>query len=406
MIFKIVFFPIHLCIFFVSYFQPTLLLRKPLDSHSCCFMQHSFSWLKGLVAYRLFEKKKFEEVILLYRDGSMDNASGLFLLAVALSRRATGKVNDRTIGFLKKAAERGSCVLKNYYYFKLIVTLRETRRMTDDELDYFDAELATVGVYYKSFYYRSCLELASEFLLRSNMPCAKKWYLAGRSSPRAASYLALFYYFEPLNVHDGVSKLISPDLTLTDIIKLSEGSICVIGNSPSVIGANMGNWINAQRVVIRFNNYCLGPEFSDDIGSKTDVWVRMLPTPLIDRKLQAEVGAVVFTGPNSIYRSIVKWPEVLEISSQVTSTGFFDEELFFELQSIIGSPPSSGLMVCYTIYRVLGYFPESSMIGLSIDGNVEDDGVYHYSDPMAFAAPRHNWEKEAAVYKDLLLGLL
>nr|WP_301011613.1 glycosyltransferase family 29 protein [Halomonas sp.] len=187
---------------------------------------------------------------------------------------------------------------------------------------------------------------------------------------------------------------------------MSQGSICVVGNSPSVIGANVGKWIDAQRVVIRFNNYSLGPEFIDDIGSKTDVWVRMLPTPLIDRTLQPGVSLVVFTGPNSIYRSIPKWPEVLEISSQVESTDFFDEKLFFELQSMIGSPPSSGLMTCYTIYRVLGYFPKYSMIGLSIDGNVEEEGVYHYSDPMAFAAPRHNWKKEAAVYKKLLLGVL
>ena len=403
MIFKIIFFPIHLCIFFVSYFQPALLLRKRLRSYSYCFMQHSFAWLKGLVAYRLFEKKKFEEVILLYRHGAMENVSGLFLLAVALSRRATGKVNDKTIDFLKKAAYSGSVVLKNYYHFKWIVTLRETRRMTDDELEYFDAELASAEFFYKSFYYRSCLELASEFLLRRNMPCAQKWYLAGHSSPRAASYLALSYYFKP-EVHHDVSKLVSPDLKLVDIIKMSEGAICVVGNSPSVIGADVGKWIDSQRVVIRFNNYRLGPDFKNDIGSKTDVWVRMLPTPLIDRTLQIGVNLVVFTGSNSIYRSIPKWLEVIDISSQVKSTDFFDEKLFFELQSIIGSPPSSGLMVCYTIYRVLGYFPENCMFGLSIDGNVEGDGVYHYSDPMAFATPRHNWEKEATVYKKLLHG--
>ncbi|NDL70370.1 glycosyltransferase family 29 protein [Vreelandella alkaliphila] len=403
-IYKIVFFPIQIFIFCVSYFQPALFLSSRFDMFALFFAQKSFPWFKGLMAYRMFQKKKFKEVIVLHRHDSMENVSGLFLLSVALSRRATGKVNDRTIDFLKEAVNKGASLLKSFYLFKLIVTLRETRRMTDSELSYFVAELSATRLFYKSFYYRACLELASEFLLKNNVSDAQKWYLVGRLSSRASGYLALTHYFDSGKAHSEVGRLVSPELSLIDIIKMSEGSICVVGNSPSVFGASMGKWIDSQRVVIRFNNYRLGADFSDDIGSKTDVWVRMLPTPLIDRKLQEGVGLVVFTGPNSIYRSILKWPEVLGISSQVKSAGFFDEELFFELQSIIGSPPSSGLMVCYTIYRVLGYFPKGSMIGLSIDGNVEQDGVYHYSDPTAFAAPRHNWEKEAEVYKQLLLG--
>ncbi|MCC5903071.1 MAG: glycosyltransferase family 29 protein [Halomonas sp.] len=407
MILKIIFLPMQLFIFCASYCRGRFSLSNRLDTFSLFLMQQSFSWIKGIFAYRLFEKKKFKEVLLLYRQGDLKNSSGLFLLSIALSRRATGKVNDRTIGLLVVAAERGAKLLKNYYLFKLIATLRETRRMTASELRTFDSEMASVGLLYKNFYYRACLELASEFLQQDKVDEAEKWYQIGRLSPGAsAGYLALTHYFDPSSAHSEVDRLVSPGISLIDIVKMSQGSICVVGNSPSVIGANVGKWIDAQRVVIRFNNYSLGPEFIDDIGSKTDVWVRMLPTPLIDRTLQPGVSLVVFTGPNSIYRSIPKWPEVLEISSQVESTDFFDEKLFFELQSMIGSPPSSGLMTCYTIYRVLGYFPKYSMIGLSIDGNVEEEGVYHYSDPMAFAAPRHNWKKEAAVYKKLLLGVL
>lgn len=403
-IYKIVFFPVQLFIFCMSYTRPALFLNNRFDVFVLFVTKKSFSWLKGLMAYRMFQKKKFKEVMALQCDDSMTDVSGLLLLSVALSRRATGKVNDETIDFLKEAVSRGAYFLKNFYLYKLIVTLRETRRMTDFELSYFVSELSVNKHFYKNFYYRACLELASEFLLKNNVSDAEKWYLAGRLSSRVSGYLALTHFFDSEGVRGEVERLVSPEMSLIDIIKMSEGSICVVGNSPSVFGASMGGWIDSRRVVIRFNNYRLGSDFSDDIGSKTDVWVRMLPTPLIDRKLQEGVGLVVFTGPNSIYRSILKWPEVLEISSQVKSTDFFDEELFFELQSIIGSPPSSGLMVCYTIYRVLGYFPKGSMIGLSIDGKVEQNGVYHYSDPTAFAAPRHNWEKEAEVYKQLLLG--
>lgn len=407
MILKIIFLPMQFFVFCVSYCRSCFFLSNRLDAFALFFMKQSFPWIKGIFAYRLFEKKKFKEVLLLYRQGDFKKSSGLFLLSIALSRRATGKVNDRTISLLVAAADRGAKLLKNYYLFKLIAILRETRRMTDSELRTFDSEMVSAGLLYKNFYYRACLELASEFLQQNKVDEAEKWYQVGRLSPCAsASYLALTHYFDPMTVHHEVDRLASPGLSLIDIVKKSEGSICVVGNSPSVIGANVGEWIDAQRVVIRFNNYSLGPNFVDDIGSKTDVWVRMLPTPLIDRTLQTGVSLVVFTGPNSIYRSIPKWLEVLEISSQVESTDFFDEKLFFELQAMIGSPPSSGLMTCYTIYRVLGYFPKNSMIGLSIDGNVEEEGVYHYSDPMAFAAPRHNWKKEAKVYKQLISGVL
>ena len=55
----------------------------------------------------------------------------------------------------------------------------------------------------------------------------------------------------------------------------------------------------------------------------------MLPTPLIDRTLQPGVSLVVFTGPNSILSFYTEVVRGTDISSQVESTDFFDEKLFF-----------------------------------------------------------------------------
>ena len=46
--------------------------------------------------------------------------------------------------------------------------------MTDSELRTFDSEMASAGLLYKNFYYRACLELASEFLQQNKVDEATK----------------------------------------------------------------------------------------------------------------------------------------------------------------------------------------------------------------------------------------
>lgn len=407
MIAKIIFLPFYLIVLPCLYFLSSAHFNTRMDAFFYFFVKKSIYPLQGVMAYLLYERKRYALVCSFFNVSAMSSSSGLLLLSIALSRRATGKVDELTIEILRASVDKAPTLLKNYFAFKYISILRETRRVRLSELAFFNAILASPKTLYLDFYHRACLELSAEYLCQSSCVDAKKWYLKGSaSSIVASSYLALTYYFNESFNKPEVSKLVVPGKSLIDILKEAEGSICVVGNSPDVVGSEAGEWVDSHDVVIRFNNYNVGPEFVKDIGIKTDVWVRMLPTPLIKRNVQGGLDMVVFTGPNAVHRAINKWPEVIKISSQVENAVFFDINLFFELQSMIGSPPSSGLMVCFTIYRTFGSLSRNQLLGLTVNGSVGEGGVYHYSDGNAFAAPRHNWKKEALIYDEMFSGKL
>lgn len=52
--------------------------------------------------------------------------------------------------------------------------------------------------------------------------------------------------------------------------------LAVVGNAPSERGRNRGAEIDTANVVVRFNNFVIAPEYSDDYGTRTDVWVTTL----------------------------------------------------------------------------------------------------------------------------------
>lgn len=47
----------------------------------------------------------------------------------------------------------------------------------------------------------------------------------------------------------------------------------VVGNGPSLIGGELGKYIDAHDCVVRLNNFALGG-YQKDVGSKTDIWVQ------------------------------------------------------------------------------------------------------------------------------------
>ena len=63
--------------------------------------------------------------------------------------------------------------------------------------------------------------------------------------------------------------------TKSDFLKylLYDKSIAVVGNGPSHLGKKCGSEIDAHDIVIRMNNYSVSPEYHEDYGVKTDIWL-------------------------------------------------------------------------------------------------------------------------------------
>jgi hypothetical protein len=55
---------------------------------------------------------------------------------------------------------------------------------------------------------------------------------------------------------------------------LLNGKVCVVGNSPNMLGGKKGEFVDSHDVVVRFNNCSTGPEYEKDVGTKTTIWAR------------------------------------------------------------------------------------------------------------------------------------
>lgn len=369
--------------------------------------------INGLRVAVLSQAKLYQEVLSVTGHEPRCGEVAPILLHRSIARRNLGFMDQATLGDLQHATQESLWLFKGCYVFRWIAYLRELKIATRSELE-------EINIYFSYERWSFC----RKSWIKARLELAAAWNELGESEVAQqlcvpiSNRTALIDAYLPLRLlldnFRPQAKRVSQDLKinfqglsppghrLKKMILDAQGSICIVGNAPNVIGSCCGSQIDAHRLVIRFNNYSTDAPYAIDVGSRTDIWVRMLPTSLITRNADPALRLIIFTGANTLNRPITKWHYLADLIRSGYSIDFFIPEYFFELQEILGAPPSSGLMICYTIYRINGSLSKSSVYGLSMDGSAGKASNYHYSDPNAFAAPRHHWEKEKAIF-DMIL---
>ncbi|MEC8566727.1 MAG: glycosyltransferase family 29 protein [Pseudomonadota bacterium] len=197
-------------------------------------------------------------------------------------------------------------------------------------------------------------------------------------------------------------KLLSYQDRFRELVLESKGSVCIVGNAPTLLGKGLGEKIDSNQLVIRFNSYNTSYPYSEDYGVKADVWVRMIFHPYVRRQPESGLKLVMFSGSNRLYRPYTEWPSILNYVDSGIPVQFFPANDFYELQKILGAPPTSGLMLCYMLYKIIGPLKPENYYGLSFTEPQHDDVAYHYSDLNAQAGPRHDWDREAEFFKTIM----
>ena len=177
-------------------------------------------------------------------------------------------------------------------------------------------------------------------------------------------------------------------------------SVCLVGNSPIEIGKGRGAEIDAHEIVIRFNNYSTDAPYSIDYGTKTDIWVRSGANDVVDRKDAESYKMVVWE--EDYWHRQCQWnfPKLLyrDVRKSVL-TVYADFALHNALRKITDLyVPSTGLVMCYWVYRIKGSLPLNSLFGFSMVDQLNNPGNKHYFTihPNGVGG-HHNWivEKEA-----------
>ena len=188
--------------------------------------------------------------------------------------------------------------------------------------------------------------------------------------------------------------------TFARLVKESDGSIAVVGNSPAELGRGRGEEIDRRRLVVRFNSFSTAPEFRADFGSKVDVWSRDINYRNMRRRdserFQVELLPIpvywrVKNGQDALVDAMLRDATIEEVPQTLHS----------ELRTKLGAPPSSGLSVLYWLRELLGSLDDVLIAGFSLSDQVS--GPTHYSSvPPLKAPPPHDWQRERAFFDDLI----
>jgi len=177
-------------------------------------------------------------------------------------------------------------------------------------------------------------------------------------------------------------------------LKDNLGHICVVGNAASLKKQLLGNKINRNRVVIRFNHYCLDAKKQNYCGKSIDVWVRSPDFELPLNFSQGRNKWMVISGAD-INFSLSNWSGIKKVLQSGISVMTPPLRVWKELVEILEAPPSAGILILWWLIEELGSVRSLSIVGFQLENS--DSSQYHYSLPRHSAGIRHNWVKEREI---------
>lgn len=196
-----------------------------------------------------------------------------------------------------------------------------------------------------------------------------------------------------------LTKKVREDIESIEQLIKSSKRVVVVGNSPCEVGKTIGGVIDSADLVIRFNNYPTDKKFEKDYGKKTSIWVRSVGAWVEERSLN-DFEAVVLSATNPMNRGFqdIHFHDHLESNNLFT---VFPESYQYDLISILGGPPSAGLMMVYWLYKLKGQVRKEDLFGFGfvdqLSGDVENIG-------KSPAGVRHHWSSELEVFEKLVCG--
>lgn len=240
-----------------------------------------------------------------------------------------------------------------------------------------------------------------------------KSYMEAPNKNQASKYPALCNALKGVGIVDKpliqpsdlFNKLIENEKLFKELIHNANGNIAIVGNGPQELGTGNGEHIDAAGLVVRFNNFNTSYPYSHDYGSKTDIWVRMIPHPYVKGE-PANVDSlsqVMVTGANRLHRFYSNWEWFHVNINRLPGLCFTPSRPFIELADELGTIPTSGLLLAYMAYLEIGPLKEGTVFGASFaEKGASDSQMYHCSDRTAAFSGRHDMDREKEFFQQII----
>ncbi len=150
---------------------------------------------------------------------------------------------------------------------------------------------------------------------------------------------------------DNINNYFKKQSPLQSIKALTHGkSVAIVGNSRGLLGQKNGKIIDSHDVVIRFNDYAVD-NYSEDTGSKTNVWVRGIMSDK-DTPVHSETDYDLTIYAFNMYRFQISsdWLSKLDgLIKNGTCFSYFPIEAYQLLKEYGVERPSSGILMFATL---------------------------------------------------------
>jgi hypothetical protein len=183
---------------------------------------------------------------------------------------------------------------------------------------------------------------------------------------------------------------------LADTVRQHQGSICVVGNAGSLVGARMGDAIDRHALVSRFNHYRSASTDDRDIGCRVDVWVR---APDLRGFATAKPPPwVVLSGADPRFQ-LGSWSPILTLLDAGVRVVTVPLSTWTPLVARLAAPPSAGLLYLAWLVEVLGDPATITAAGFQL-GEPGAGAAYHQALPKHRGSERHRWPAERAILRE------
>ena len=185
-------------------------------------------------------------------------------------------------------------------------------------------------------------------------------------------------------------------------------SIAVVGNGPSHLGKKCGSEIDAHDIVIRMNNYSVSPEYHEDYGSKTDIW--LVGCGGDDVSLRKENYKSVIYGQDTRYF----WGYHSDfynyfIMERKTPCVYISRDVIHQFQNNAKLAfTSTGANFIYLLSRILPDFRSVHFYGFNFCSDSPDNYASHYFRENQTLSERlgrshgHDFLREASILSQLI----
>lgn len=176
-------------------------------------------------------------------------------------------------------------------------------------------------------------------------------------------------------------------------------TVAVVGNGTSLANTNLGQSIDLNEVVCRFNRFPSMGDVSNDVGQRTDIWIISPEILNEDKVVPSTLKWIIISGGDARY-TLQNWNGAINHLKHGRRIITIPLETWSALVQVFHAPPSAGILWLHYLNTCKNLQAKINAYGF--DKTNATNKHYHIGSQSFKASSRHAWPKEKSYLATLV----